>query len=187
MFRENRLKRKIAADEAVYGFWLGLGDPALAEMASAAGYDFVIIDNEHGQQTYAQTLDLMRAARAGDATVMVRPSGQHADEIKRLMDMGAEALMVPMIQSAGEAEAMVAAALYPPAGIRGYAAPGVRASGYGMVAEYAARANDELFSWPRSKPARRLTMLPPSPAWRESICCFWGLATCRRPPAIWTL
>ena len=91
MFRENRLKRKIAAGEAVYGFWLGLGDPALAEMASAAGYDFVIIDNEHGQQTYAQTLDLMRAARAGDATVMVRPSGQHADEIKRLMDMGAEA------------------------------------------------------------------------------------------------
>ena len=63
MFRENRLKRKIAAGEAVYGFWLGLGDPALAEMASAAGYDFVIIDNEHGQQTYAQTLDLMRAAR----------------------------------------------------------------------------------------------------------------------------
>ena len=53
-------------------------------MASAAGYDFVIIDNEHGQQTYAQTLDLMRAARAGNATVMVRPSGQHADEIKRL-------------------------------------------------------------------------------------------------------
>ncbi|MEC9216252.1 MAG: aldolase/citrate lyase family protein [Pseudomonadota bacterium] len=145
MFRENRLKRKIAAGEAVYGFWLGLGDPALAEMASAAGYDFVIIDNEHGQQTYAQTLDLMRAARAGDATVMVRPSGQHADEIKRLMDMGAEALMVPMIQSAGEAEAMVAAALYPPAGVRGYAAPGVRASGYGMVADYAARANDELF------------------------------------------
>ena len=40
MFRENRLKRKIAAGEAVYGFWLGLGDPALAEMASAAGYDF---------------------------------------------------------------------------------------------------------------------------------------------------
>ena len=76
---------------------------------------------------------------------MVRPSGQHADEIKRLMDMGAEALMVPMIQSAGEAEAMVAAALYPPAGVRGYAAPGVRASGYGMVADYAARANDELF------------------------------------------
>ena len=93
MFRENRLKRKIAAGEAVYGFWLGLGEPALAEMASAAGYDFVIIDNEHGQQTYAQTLDLMRAARAGDATVMVRPSGQHADEIKRLMDLGADDLL----------------------------------------------------------------------------------------------
>ena len=84
--------------------------------------------------------------------------------------------MVPMIQSAGEAEAMVAAALYPPAGVRGYAAPGVRASGYGMVADYAARAN-ELFFVAQIETRQAIDNVAAIAGFLGDFC-FWGLATC---------
>jgi len=145
MFRENHLKKTIAAGEPAHGVWLQLGEPSIAEIASLAGYDFLILDNEHGPASIENTVHSMRAAQAGPATVMVRVPGQDPDYLKRVLDAGAEAIMVPMVETAEQARAVVAACKYPPTGRRGYSAPTVRASGYGADPDYAAKANDALF------------------------------------------
>lgn len=145
MFRKNHLKTIIAADEPAHGVWLQMGEPSIAEIASLCGYDFLILDNEHGPAALETTVHSMRAAQAGRATVMVRVPGQDPDYLKRVLDAGAEAIMVPMVETAEQARAVVAACRYPPAGRRGYSAPTVRASGYGADPDYAAKANDTLF------------------------------------------
>ncbi|MEQ8394063.1 aldolase/citrate lyase family protein [Thalassobaculum sp.] len=145
MFRKNHLKAIIAADEPAHGVWLQLGEPSIAEIASLCGYDFLILDNEHGPAALETTVHSMRAAQAGRATVLVRVPGQDPDYLKRVLDAGAEAVMIPMVETAEQARAVVAACKYPPTGRRGYSAPTVRASGYGADPEYAAKANDELF------------------------------------------
>jgi len=145
MFRPNHLKAVIAAGKPALGVWLQLGEPSIAEIASLAGYDFLILDNEHGPASLPATVHSMRAAQAGNATVLVRVPGQDPDYMKRVLDAGAEAIMVPMVENAEQARAVVAACKYPPAGRRGYSAPTVRASGYGADPDYAAKANDTLF------------------------------------------
>lgn len=145
MFRPNHLKTIIAAGEPAHGVWLQLGEPSIAEIASLCGYDFLILDNEHGPASLEATVHSMRAAQAGRATVMVRVPGQDPDYLKRVLDAGAEAIMVPMVETAEQARQIVAACQYPPAGRRGYSAPTVRASGYGADPEYAAKANGNLF------------------------------------------
>ncbi|NQW10381.1 MAG: aldolase [Alphaproteobacteria bacterium] len=145
MFRANHLKATIEAGEPALGVWLQLGEPSIAEIASLAGYDFLILDNEHGPASIETTIQCMRAAQAGRATVMIRAAGQDPDYLKRILDAGAEALMIPMVETAEQAKAVVAACKYPPEGRRGYSAPTVRASGYGTDPAYAAKANDTLF------------------------------------------
>ena len=145
MFRANHLKTTITADQPALGVWLQLGEPSIAEIASLAGYDFLILDNEHGPASIETTIQCIRAAQAGRATAMVRAPGQDPDYLKRILDAGAEALMIPMVETAEQAKAVVAACKYPPEGRRGYSAPTVRASGYGADPDYAAKANDSLF------------------------------------------
>lgn len=144
MFRENVLKAKIAAGQPTLGVWLQMSDPSIAEIASLVGYDCLILDNEHGFASLDTTVHMMRAAQAGNATCMVRCPGSDGDYMKRVLDAGAEALMIPMVESAAEAKAIVDACRYPPQGRRGYSAPTVRASGYGAAPDYAQRANDNL-------------------------------------------
>jgi len=145
MFRENRLKRRIEAGKPALGVWLQMGEPSIAEIASLAGYDFLILDNEHGPASLADTVHAMRAAQAGSSTLMVRAAGSDPDYLKRLLDAGAEAVMVPMVESAEEAARIVRACKYPPEGRRGYSSPTVRASGYGHAADHARQANREMF------------------------------------------
>lgn len=144
MFRDNTLKAKIQAGRPTLGVWLQMSEPSIAEIASLVGYDCLILDNEHGFASIETTVHMMRAAQAGDATCMVRCPGTDGDYMKRVLDAGAEALMIPMVETAEEARAIVDACRYPPKGRRGYSAPTVRASGYGAAADYAKRANDNL-------------------------------------------
>ncbi len=144
MFRDNTLKRRLASGEPSLGAWLQLAEPSIAEIASLVGYDFLILDNEHGPGAIETTIQSLRAAQAGTATCMVRAPGNDGDYLKRILDAGAEAVMVPMVHTVADAKAVVEACRYPPQGRRGYSAPTVRASGYGAAADYARRANDEL-------------------------------------------
>lgn len=140
----NELKRRLAAGDRLYGAWLSLACPALAELLGCAGYDFLVVDNEHGVASLGQTADLLRAAAAAACPVIVRVPWNDQVYLKRVLDLGAQSIMVPLVETADEAAAAVAACRYPPDGRRGYAAPAMRCSRYGLETDYLARANAEL-------------------------------------------
>jgi 2-keto-3-deoxy-L-rhamnonate aldolase RhmA len=116
---------------AANGFWVELFSPAAAETMAAAGYDCAMIDLEHGAADLGDAVAVMRAMQGSGCTPLVRVPANDPAWIKRVLDAGAQGVMIPAVNSAVEAEAAVAACHYPPRGIRGMAAPIVRASGYG--------------------------------------------------------
>lgn len=145
MRQVNTLKQKLAAGKPVVGMWASLACPAIVEAVSLCGYDFVIIDSEHGQINLETTIDMMRACAAGPAEALVRVPGQDPDYLKRLLDAGCTSFMVPMVDTPEQAQAIVDACRYPPRGRRGYAAPIVRGSRYGLDEDYIEWAHEELF------------------------------------------
>jgi 4-hydroxy-2-oxoheptanedioate aldolase len=139
----NPLKTALAQGRVQIGLWLGLTDPLIAEMAASAGFDWCLIDAEHGPNTVKDVLAQLQAI-GGRAAPVVRVPVNETWLLKQVLDLGAQTVLVPMVGSAEEATRAVAACRYPPQGIRGVAAPIVRASGYGALADYATTANDEI-------------------------------------------
>lgn len=117
------------------GTWTSLSDPAVAEIAGGAGFDFVVVDTEHTPLGLETVADCLRAVDAADPTVdsVVRVPWNDPVRIKRLLDLGPDGLLVPMVDTAEEAREAVGAARYPPDGIRGVAAG--RAADYGRSFE----------------------------------------------------
>lgn len=111
------------------GTWTSLSDPAVAELAAGAGFDFVVVDTEHAPLGLETVADCLRAVEAGGGESMVRVPWNDPVRIKRLLDLGPDALLVPMVDTAEEAREAVAATRYPPEGDRGVAA--ARAADYG--------------------------------------------------------
>jgi 4-hydroxy-2-oxoheptanedioate aldolase len=144
MYRPNRLKARLRAGEPSLGTWLQSAAPTFAEMASIAGFDFIIMDQEHGAGDLGAAVDTMRAASAGQATVVVRVPSSDSVYLKRLVDAGVEALLVPMVETAGQARQIVESCHFPPRGTRGNAWDITRASSYGFAADYYAGAGDNL-------------------------------------------
>lgn len=120
------------------GTWLSLGSPVIAELAASSGFDWLLLDLEHGCGTEAALLPQLQAIH-GPAAAIVRVGAPHADLIARVLDRGARGIMVPHVNTATEAEALVQAAHYPPRGQRGYSRT-VRAHGYGLRSPDAAPA-----------------------------------------------
>lgn len=145
MFRTNHLKRKLQAKENALGCWVLTTDPAVTEILSQAGFDAFIICHEHGWGDASTLVSQLHAAQASDTTCLVRvPSNDHV-YIKRILDVGAEGIVVPQVESAEEARAAVAACRYPPEGVRGVGYPFSRAANYGALhKDYPLRAADEI-------------------------------------------
>ncbi len=116
---------------AVFGYWTELFSPTATEIMAAAGYDCTMIDLEHGAADLGDAVAVMRALRGSGCTPLVRVPANDPAWIKRVLDVGAQGVMVPAVNSAAEAEAAVAACHYPPRGFRGMAAPIVRGARYG--------------------------------------------------------
>ncbi|MCB1489857.1 MAG: aldolase [Bauldia sp.] len=142
MFRPNRLKARILAGEKCFGTWLQSASPTFAEMAAIAGFDFFIVDQEHGPGGLQDAIDMMRAASGGEATMVLRVPSSDPVYLKRLVDAGLEAVLVPMVETADEARAIVAACRFPPRGTRGNAWDITRSSSYGLQQDYYDRADD---------------------------------------------
>jgi 2-keto-3-deoxy-L-rhamnonate aldolase RhmA len=113
------------------GTWLSIGAPAVAELAGLCGFDWVLLDLEHGCASEAALPDQLRALRGSHTRAIVRVGAPHPDLIARVLDWGAHGIMVPRIESAEQAAAVVAAARYAPRGVRGYSRT-VRAYDYGL-------------------------------------------------------
>ncbi|MFP9193864.1 HpcH/HpaI aldolase family protein [Natrialbaceae archaeon A-CW1-1] len=126
------------------GNWISIGHPTVAEIC-ARGFDFVVIDTEHTPVGLESLENVLRAVDSveEDVAPLVRVPWNDRTRIKRVLDLGVAGLVIPMIETAEQAEAAVEAMRYPPDGLRG-AAP-ARASGYGRTfGEYFERADDEL-------------------------------------------
>jgi len=143
--RKNWIKNQLKIGKTVYPLWAGVGSPTLAEAAVYAGWPVILIDNEHGTASLETTIQMVRAIESAGGHVVVRVPWNDHVYLKRILDLGVQSLMIPMISDRKSAEEAVAACRYPPHGWRGYAAPIVRASGYGTNTDYATRyAKDEL-------------------------------------------
>lgn len=145
MYRANTLKQRLRNGENVLGCWSMLGHPPVIELLGLAGFDFVVIDHEHGLGDPSSLPMQLQALSATPAVGVVRVPWNDHVYLKRVLDAGAEAVLIPTINTAEEARAAVAACLYPPRGRRGTAASSVRASNYGMASNYVATYEDNLF------------------------------------------
>ena len=140
MTRENRLRAKFAAGQKCLGIWGMAINTIYTEVLGAAGYDFVILDNEHGPSMPGDTLPHIQLLSHMNVPTVVRVPWNDQVYLKRVLDAGAETLLFPGIQDAAEAARAVAATRYPPEGVRGLSAMG-RASRFGTMPDYYRVAN----------------------------------------------
>lgn len=113
------------------GTWLSVGSPVIAELAAVCGLDWVLLDLEHGCGSDADVPDQLRALRGGPTRGIVRVPGDRPDLVARVLDQGADGVMVPHVDRVEQAETLVRAASYPPRGQRGVSRT-VRAHDYGL-------------------------------------------------------
>ena len=138
-------KQKLVNGNVVYGPFMKTLDASFVEITGFAGFDFAILDMEHGSAGFAEMQNLIRGATLGGLASIVRTSDSSETGISRALDLGASGVQVPQIQSANEARAVISAARYYPAGERGVCRF-VRAAKYSSIprSEYFAQANSAL-------------------------------------------
>jgi 4-hydroxy-2-oxoheptanedioate aldolase len=142
MYCPNQLKARLIAGDSVYGAWVGSGSPTSAEILAHVGFDFLVIDQEHGM---GELSDAAAALRAAESTpCIVRAPWNDPIWLKRILDAGAVSVMIPSVETAAAAAAAVRSCRYPPQGTRGYAAGVVRASTFGLESAYVQKANENL-------------------------------------------
>jgi 4-hydroxy-2-oxoheptanedioate aldolase len=140
----NRLKHRLAAGETVYGCWVGMADAYAAEMAATCGFDWLLIDGEHAPNDLRTTLAQLAVIEPSPSLPVVRLRDDDPARIKQALDAGAQSLLIPMIETAEQAERAVRATRYPPQGIRGVGSSLARASRFSAIPDYLTTANDQI-------------------------------------------
>ena len=141
-FRDALRNQTGAAGRPLAGMWVCSGSPLVAEICAGSGLDWLLIDAEHSPNGLESILAQLQAVNGYPVQVMVRPPVNDTVLIKQYLDLGAQNLLIPMVNSAAEAEAAVAATRYPPHGVRGVGSALARASRWNRVPDYLARASD---------------------------------------------
>lgn len=139
----NALKAALAEGRAQIGLWVSIPGSDNAEALAGCGYDWLLIDTEHSTVSLDTVKSMLQAIAPYPVSAVVRPGWNDAVEIKRILDAGAQSILVPYVQNAEEAARAVAAVRYPPNGMRGVAGI-TRATRYGLVEGYTARADSEI-------------------------------------------
>lgn len=140
----NHFKRALQQKRRQIGLWLGLGSSYSAELLAGTGFDWLLIDGEHAPNTVPDVLAQLQAIAAYASHPVVRPAWNDPVLIKQLLDIGAQTLLIPMIQNAEQARLAVSATRYPPQGIRGVGSALARASRWNRIADYLTRASQEM-------------------------------------------
>lgn len=141
---ENQVKRMLKEGQKTAGAWLQIASPFTAEIMSRAGFDWLIIDMEHGPGDILSLITQLQAMNGTEVVPLVRAPWNDFVAIKRILDAGVYGILFPYVNTKEEAEAAVRACKYPPEGVRGVAGS-PRAAGYGQNSrEYLTRANDEI-------------------------------------------
>lgn len=140
---KNRFKAALKEGRQQIGMWCSLTGGAYAELLATCGYDWILIDTEHAPLSLQDVHAMLQAMAPYPVTPVVRPGWNDPVEIKRLLDIGAQSLLIPYIQNVEEAKRAIAAVRYPTQGMRGVAGM-TRASRYGLVKDYYRKAADEI-------------------------------------------
>ena len=140
----NPFKTALANGQEQIGFWLSMADSYLAEVSATAGFEWLLIDAEHAPNDVRSILGQLQAVAPYRAEPVVRPVNADPALLKRLLDIGARNLLIPMIDTADQARASVAAVRYPPHGIRGVGSAVGRASRWSSRADYLDIADSEI-------------------------------------------
>jgi len=125
------LKQKLKNKQLTVGSWITIGNTSVAEIFSNAEYDWLVVDLEHTTISLEQAGELIRTIELSGTASLVRLTSNDENQIKRVMDAGAQGIVVPMVKSAKDAKSAVAATRYPPLGNRGVGL--ARAQGYGAT------------------------------------------------------
>ena len=139
----NHFKHAIRAGKQQIGLWVSLADAYCAEIVAGSGFDWLLLDGEHSPNDPLTVLAQLQAIAPYPVTPIVRTAWNEKVLIKRYLDVGAQSLLLPYVQTEEEAAGAVAAIRYPTRGLRGVAGV-TRASRFGRVADYAKRAEEEL-------------------------------------------
>jgi 4-hydroxy-2-oxoheptanedioate aldolase len=141
---QNTFKAALAAGRPQIGLWVGLADATAAEALATTGYDWLLLDGEHAPNDPRSILQQLRAVAPYPVQPVVRPVIGDVALVKQYLDVGAQTLLIPMIDTAAQAALMVQAMRYAPAGIRGMGAALARASRYNQVEGYLAQADAQM-------------------------------------------
>ena len=139
----NLFKRALANGTPQTGLWCSLSSHYCVEVVAGAGFDWILLDTEHSPNDLESLLPQLQAAAAYPVSAVVRVPWNDMVTLKRVLDIGAQSVLIPFVQNADEARAAVAATRYPPGGVRGVAGA-TRASRFGRIKDYARHAQDEL-------------------------------------------
>jgi 4-hydroxy-2-oxoheptanedioate aldolase len=140
---QNAFKRALAAGRPQIGLWSSLSSNYTVEVIAGAGFDWILLDTEHSPNDLESLLTQLQAAAPYPTTPVVRVPWNDMVAIKRILDIGAQSLLVPYVSTTAEARAAVSYMRYPPAGLRGVAGT-TRATRFGRIRDYARRAHEEL-------------------------------------------
>ncbi|MBH2993985.1 4-hydroxy-2-oxoheptanedioate aldolase [Serratia marcescens] len=140
----NHFKRALQEKRPQIGLWLGLCSSYSAELLAGAGFDWLLIDGEHAPNNVQTVLGQLQAVAPYPSRPVVRPPWNDAVIIKQLLDVGAQTLLIPMIQNAEQARDAVRATRYPPHGVRGVGNALARASRWNRVPDYLQQADEQM-------------------------------------------
>ena len=140
----NTFKLALREGRPQIGLWVGLADCNVAEALAGTGYDWLLLDGEHAPNDPRSILAQLRAVAPYPVHAVVRPVQGEVALVKQYLDVGAQTLLVPMIDTAEHAALMVRAMRYAPAGIRGMGAALARASRWNQVEGYIANADEQM-------------------------------------------
>ena len=142
--KKNSFKEALKSGATQWGLWSGLPDASCVEICAGAGFDWLLLDGEHSPLDVPKVLTQLQAVSAYDTHPVVRPVCGDVNLIKKLLDVGAQTLLVPMVDTAEQAAQLVKAMRYPPEGIRGLGTSLARAAGWGRVTGYLKEANEQM-------------------------------------------
>jgi 4-hydroxy-2-oxoheptanedioate aldolase len=164
----NLFKQALRRGKPQIGLWVGLADAYVAELLATAGFDCLVIDAEHAPNDPRSVLDQLQAMAPYPVHPIVRPVCGSVELIKQYLDIGAQTLIIPMVETPEQARQMVAATRYPTRGVRGVGSALARASRWNQIDDYLRRSDDEICVFVQVESVKALTHL-------ESIAAVDGV------------
>lgn len=141
---KNLFKQALKEGRPQIGLWQALASPYTVEICAGAGYDWLLLDAEHAPNDIPLLVSQLQAMKGSESHAVIRPPVGETHLVKQLLDIGAQTLLIPMIETAAQAEAMAKAMRYPPHGVRGVGAALARASAFNRIPDYLQSADAEV-------------------------------------------